>query len=202
MDLPLHIQGLNILSAKPSGSRRRITKASLYSLYHSNLEPLPDFQDLLFHLTSFYATKSSQTSRWKEILHNSLFSLLNELVYTQDRESQLSLLAKVREWYYSKIQPARRIPHQPTKSEAFERKPRLSTAETTAVTIPNTPYSRKKPITPQPKTRELLNTTYRAFVNNTKPDPELENRVSDILEAMQKRQHTKMAMSWYKDSKE
>lgn len=204
MDLNVLGQGLSITQLKTiEVKKRHYSKESLESLRHPYLETLPLFQDLLFHLTVFYEGKSrnsAKMTRWKDVLHNSLHSLLNELIYTDERNMQNKLLQQVSEWYYSKINPNKaQIGHTNRTSTAMDT-PALSTMESTMRSTLKTPSLVRKLSTPQPKATNLLRTTYQAFVNQKPPDENLDKKLEKIFEAMQLRQKKKITVGRYKES--
>ena len=207
MNLNVLGQGLNIVQIRTLEPKHpHYTKESLNSLHHPFLESLPSFQDLLYSLTVFYEEKSkinSTITRWKEVLHNSLHSLLNELIYTNDKTLQLKLLDKITKWYYSKISPSKSINFNTTRPNSIESHPTNTSFETSCRTTVNTPYARRKTSTPQPKnTQNLLRTTYQAFVyQQITQDAELETKVNAIFEAMNQRQMEKIKIGKYNESK-
>lgn len=205
MDLNVLGHGLTIFQLKSQDPRRiNYSKSSIDSLRHPFLDTLPEFQDLLSHLSAFYQSKTESSTikpRWKEVLHNSLHSLLTELVFTSDKLLQLKLLSNISQWYYSKIFPIKS--RTPQTSKATEKKPILPQM-TAGSSLNSTATSKfKRTIsTPQPKHSETLRPTYQAYVTSKKPeDPLIESKLESIFATMQARQQKRIHLSRYKESK-
>lgn len=213
MDLNIYGHGLTITQFKTLDSKRKhYTKESLEALRHPYLETIPAFQELLCHLTAFYNEKADpliRTTKWKEVLHNSLSSLLSELIYTTDRRLQLKLLNDIVKWYYSKIKPiksatpqlgklAPAVPHsEPLNGEKFD--PSYgSTAPSPMLT-----HARRKTSTPQPiNPKNLMKTTYQAFMNpKASEDLEMNNKLDSIFASMRTRQQKRISHGSYNESK-
>ena len=206
MDLNVLGQGLSISQMKTiEPKKKHYTKESLESLRHPFLESLPQFQDLLSQLRSFYEEKSknkSKSTRWKTVLHNSLHSLINELIYTEDRPLQLKLLEQVSQWYNSKINPVKLTALSSTARTASSENHPTTPMDTTMRSTVHTPFIHKKPCTPQPKNNNLIKTTYQAFVIRNKSDSEeIEEKLKTIFEEMQEMQKKRLNIGRYNESK-
>ena len=128
----------------------------------------PEFNDLKQRLEEYQPDQS----KWTDLVHTSLSTLLTEVVYTQDTTIQQSLLNKVSRWYYQKIrsrEPPVVRPASPPKT-------------------PKRPSKRPKP--PPAQASQVQPPKFRAFCE---PEPDLEASVVRSLNQKfeQMRQHEK-----------
>ncbi|OMJ79123.1 hypothetical protein SteCoe_20913 [Stentor coeruleus] len=213
MDLNIYGHGLTITQIKTLDSKRKhYTKESLEALRHPYLETFPAFQDLLSHLTSFYNEKADpliRTTKWKEVLHNSLNSLLSELIYTTDRRLQLKLLNDIFNWYYSKIKPTRSATPQIGKFNPTVTHSEHLNSEKLDPTYGSTSPSpmpidaKRNTSTPQPiNTKNLMKTTHQVFMNpKESEDLDMNNKLDSIFTSMRSRHQKRVRIGSYNESK-
>jgi len=208
MDFELLGHGLTIQQLKTAEQRRRSTStnATMDTLRNPFLDTQSTFIDLKSQLEQFYKEKSEghEPTKWKEVLFNSLHSLLNEVIFTSDRGLQLKLLSKIVKWFYSKVNPSKPtslytpkvVPNEPKhKARVFDMSMRSTAADT---------FSRSKRSTPQPKSSAMmLKTTYQPFVKPYKPpDADMDAKLNLIFESMKERQEQRLKIGHYKESNE
>lgn len=97
-----------------------LAQQDLRTLRHPNLENHPDFIELKQRLEAYYEDRNlplirqkmliHKSRNWREVLFNSLLDLLSELTFTEDREQQIQLLAKVKKWYEEKTTTISALP--------------------------------------------------------------------------------------------
>jgi hypothetical protein len=196
-------QGLNIGTKSINPKIIQYSKDSLDSIKDPYLESLESFQSLVNSLKKFYEEKSNPTARttkWKELLHNSLHSLLVEATYTNDKSLQLKLLDQINNWYNSKTN--KKLPVSTARVPNISSRP-ISTPNTTSIRPKiETPLIKRKNSTPPPKqTVPTIKTTYQAFVNQKSQETEIDVKLNSIFEAMQKRQEKKINIGKYNQSK-
>ena len=208
MDFQLLGQSLAIQQLKTSEPSRLMVNSfqTLDSLRSPFLDSQPAFIELKGYLEQFYNEKEEgiASTKWKEVLYSSLYSLLTEAVYTSDKSLQLKLLAKISKWFYSKINPAKPTSLYPAKPSSTEpghktRQPNISMRSTATDA-----FSKSKTITPTPRLQNLnqtLKPTYQAFVNPIPPpDLELEDKLNKYFESLQSRQAQRLKLGKYQES--
>lgn len=208
MDFELLGHGLTIQQLKAGDQRRRSTstKATMDALRNPFLDTQPTFIDLKSQLEQFYKEKSEglEPTKWKEVLFNSLHSLLNEVIFTSDRGLQLKLLSKIVKWFYSKVSPSKPTSLYSTKAVPIEPKHKTRVFDMSMRSTAADTFSRSKRSTPQPKaTTTMFKTTYQAFVKPYKPsDSEMDAKLNLIFESMKERQEQRLKIGQYKESNE
>ncbi|CAG9326050.1 unnamed protein product [Blepharisma stoltei] len=178
MSLSIAGHGLNkpVIKNLDVKSETSYIPVPLEALKHPYLDDNPIFQELKRKLSAYYehiAYSPQDKNNWESIFYSSLSALLNEIVYTRDKELQMELLNKVSKWSSEKLKERRNLTAKPSIrrptyiTENQDLTPisssRKSTDSRTRTVVPELTARSLTPLSYSPKSSQMNDTKYMAF---------------------------------------